>query len=116
VDTSPACLRRLATFGHRCTLRARISNTSRSRQPRARGDVAERSEIRAIPLAAGVLARAGIVLSPAVGAVLMSLSTVTSAIDAPQLLRRACHRQPAHDALLGLISDLRESAEHLPPT
>src|SRR6266704_985772 len=42
----------------------------------------------AIPLAAGVLARAGILLSPAVGAVLMSVSTVIVAINA-QLLRRA---------------------------
>jgi Cu2+-exporting ATPase len=44
--------------------------------------------IVAIPLAAGVLARYGIVLSPAVGAVLMSLSTVIVAVNA-QLLRRA---------------------------
>ena len=44
--------------------------------------------IIAIPLAAGVLASKGIVLSPAVGAVLMSLSTVVVAINA-QLLRRA---------------------------
>jgi Cu2+-exporting ATPase len=44
--------------------------------------------ILAIPLAAGVLASNGIVLSPAVGAVLMSLSTVIVAINA-QLLRRA---------------------------
>jgi Cu2+-exporting ATPase len=42
----------------------------------------------AIPLAAGVLARAGILLSPAIGAVLMSLSTVIVAINA-QALRRA---------------------------
>jgi P-type Cu2+ transporter len=41
----------------------------------------------AIPLAAGVLASRGIVLSPAVGAVLMSASTVIVAINA-QLLRR----------------------------
>ena len=41
----------------------------------------------AIPLAAGVLAPWGIVLSPAVGAVLMSLSTVIVAVNA-QLLRR----------------------------
>ena len=41
----------------------------------------------AIPLAAGVLARAGILLSPAIGAVLMSLSTVIVAVNA-QLLRR----------------------------
>jgi Cu2+-exporting ATPase len=44
--------------------------------------------IVAIPLAAGVLASRGIVLSPAVGAILMSLSTVIVAINA-QLLRRA---------------------------
>jgi len=42
----------------------------------------------AIPLAAGVLAGWGIVLAPAVGAVLMSLSTVIVALNA-QLLRRA---------------------------
>ena len=41
----------------------------------------------AIPLAAGVLASQGIVLTPAVGAILMSLSTVIVAINA-QLLRR----------------------------
>jgi Cu2+-exporting ATPase len=43
--------------------------------------------IFAIPLAAGVLAPIGILLSPAVGALLMSLSTVIVAINA-QLLRR----------------------------
>jgi Cu2+-exporting ATPase len=42
----------------------------------------------ASPLAAGVLERWGLVLSPAVGAVLMSLSTIIVAINA-QLLRRA---------------------------
>jgi P-type Cu2+ transporter len=40
----------------------------------------------AIPLAAGVLAWAGIILTPAVGAVLMSLSTVIVAVNA-RLLR-----------------------------
>ena len=44
--------------------------------------------IVAIPLAAGVLAWAGILLAPAVGAILMSASTVVVAINA-QLLRRA---------------------------
>jgi Cu2+-exporting ATPase len=44
--------------------------------------------IAAIPLAAGVLARWGVVLAPAVGAVLMSVSTVIVAVNA-QLLRRA---------------------------
>lgn len=42
----------------------------------------------AIPLAAGVLSPWGIVLSPAVGAILMSLSTIIVAINA-MLLRRA---------------------------
>jgi Cu2+-exporting ATPase len=41
----------------------------------------------AIPLAAGAMAWAGITLSPAVGAVLMSLSTIVVALNA-QLLRR----------------------------
>jgi Cu2+-exporting ATPase len=40
-----------------------------------------------IPLAAGVLAWAGFTLPPAVGAVLMSLSTIVVALNA-QLLRR----------------------------
>ena len=43
--------------------------------------------IIAIPLAAGVLAWAGIILAPAIGAVLMSLSTVIVSINA-QLLKR----------------------------
>jgi Cu2+-exporting ATPase len=41
----------------------------------------------AIPLAAGVLAWAGVTLSPAVGAILMSASTIVVALNA-QLLRR----------------------------
>ena len=43
--------------------------------------------IVALPLAAGILAWAGILLSPAVGALLMSISTIVVAINA-QLLRR----------------------------
>ena len=43
--------------------------------------------IVAIPLAAGVLAPVGFVLSPAVGAILMSVSTIVVALNA-QLLRR----------------------------
>jgi Cu2+-exporting ATPase len=43
--------------------------------------------IVAIPLAAGVLAHRGILLSPAVGAVLMSLSTVIVAVNAQSLRR-----------------------------
>jgi P-type Cu2+ transporter len=48
--------------------------------------------VLAIPLAAGVLASAGFVLSPAVGAILMSASTVIVALNA-QLLRRVDLRQ-----------------------
>jgi len=44
--------------------------------------------VLAIPLAAGVLAHWGVLLHPAVGAILMSLSTVVVAMNA-QLLRRA---------------------------
>jgi Cu2+-exporting ATPase len=43
--------------------------------------------VLAIPLAAGALAWAGFTLSPAVGAALMSLSTIVVALNA-QLLRR----------------------------
>ena len=43
--------------------------------------------IVAIPLAAGALAWAGFTLPPAVGAVLMSVSTIVVALNA-QLLRR----------------------------
>ena len=43
--------------------------------------------VAALPLAAGVLAGAGILLSPAVGAILMSASTLVVAANA-QLLRR----------------------------
>src|SRR5699024_11132043 len=41
--------------------------------------------ILAIPVAAGILAPIGIILSPAVGAVLMSLSTIIVAINAKLL-------------------------------
>jgi len=44
--------------------------------------------VAAIPLAAGALARWGVLLAPAIGAVLMSVSTVIVAVNA-QLLRRA---------------------------
>jgi Cu2+-exporting ATPase len=51
----------------------------------------------AIPLAAGVLAFAGITLPPAAGAVLMSVSTIVVALNA-QLLRRLSLR-PAGERL-----------------
>lgn len=46
----------------------------------------------AIPLAAGVLYRSGIVLGPATGAVLMSLSTIIVAINAQLLKRKIVHK------------------------
>ncbi|HTE66285.1 MAG TPA: HAD-IC family P-type ATPase, partial [Candidatus Binatia bacterium] len=51
----------------------------------------------AIPLAAGVLASAGILLSPALGAVLMSVSTVIVAVNA-RLLRSEGGRRRAGPA------------------
>ena len=48
----------------------------------------------AIPVAAGVFAWAGIVLAPALGAVLMSVSTIVVALNA-QLLRRVDLRPEA---------------------
>ncbi len=45
--------------------------------------------ILAIPLAAGVLAPWGIILHPAIGAILMSASIVTVAINAQSLRRTA---------------------------
>jgi len=54
--------------------------------------------VAAIPLAAGALSWAGVTLSPAAGAVLMSLSTIVVALNA-QLLRRLDLRpsQSTHD-------------------
>ena len=45
------------------------------------------NNIIALPLAAGVLAPLGILLPPAIGALIMSINTVVVAINA-QLLRR----------------------------
>jgi Cu2+-exporting ATPase len=60
----------------------------------------------AIPLAAGVLAPWGVLLSPAVGALLMSLSTVIVAINA-QFLRRANLEIPG-------LRDISSSADTRP--
>src|SRR3954454_22370440 len=56
--------------------------------------------IVAIPLAAGVLAFAGLTLSPAVGAIFMSASTVVVALNA-QLLRRVQLRPVGTDPVVG---------------
>jgi Cu2+-exporting ATPase len=47
-----------------------------------------------LPLAAGVLSWAGITLAPAVGAVLMSLSTIVVALNAQLLRRLDLRREP----------------------
>jgi len=49
----------------------------------------------ALPLAAGVLAPVGFILSPAVGAVFMSLSTIVVAINAQLLRRTELSKSPA---------------------
>jgi Cu2+-exporting ATPase len=51
--------------------------------------------VLAIPLAAGVLAWAGVVLAPAVGAVAMSLSTIVVAANA--MLLRGLELRPVDD-------------------
>jgi Cu2+-exporting ATPase len=48
----------------------------------------------AIPLAAGALASVGFTLSPAVGAILMSLSTIIVALNAQLLRRLDLHPRP----------------------
>jgi Cu2+-exporting ATPase len=61
--------------------------------------------VLAIPLAAGVLYRAGVLLSPAVGAVLMSASTLVVALNA-RLLGRTGHGspdQPGHTAPIARV-------------
>jgi Cu2+-exporting ATPase len=62
-----------------------------------------------VPLAAGVLAPIGFVLSPAVGAILMSASTIVVALNA-QLLRRI-NLDPAH---LAAINDDDRRATGVP--
>ena len=64
--------------------------------------------ILAVPLAAGVLAPIGFVLSPAVGAILMSASTIVVALNA-QLLRRI-DLDPAH------LAPTESKEEHTTPT
>ncbi|HVF14832.1 MAG TPA: copper-translocating P-type ATPase [Acidimicrobiales bacterium] len=64
--------------------------------------------VAAIPLAGGALSWAGVSLSPAVGAVLMSLSTIVVALNA-QLLRRVQLRPPTSTTV-----DPKEHDEALP--
>jgi P-type Cu2+ transporter len=76
VDSDPADVVKLINFG-KATYKKMIQNLI----------YATAYNVVAIPLGAGVLFWAGIMINPAVGAVLMSLSTVAVAINA-QLLRK----------------------------
>jgi len=76
VNSNPGDIASLILFG-KATYRKMIQNFA----------WATGYNVVAIPLAAGVLYTAGILISPAVGAILMSASTVVVAINA-QLLRR----------------------------
>lgn len=75
VNSNPKDIVKLISFG-KATYRKMIQNLF----------WAAGYNIVAVPLAAGALAFAGIILSPAIGAVLMSLSTVIVAVNA-QLLK-----------------------------
>ncbi|MGE5602779.1 MAG: heavy metal translocating P-type ATPase, partial [Nitrososphaerales archaeon] len=57
----------------------------------------------ALPLAAGVLAPIGIILSPALGAVFMSVSTIVVALNA-QLLRGLKLGQPTNSNQASTVS------------
>ena len=81
--------------------------------------------VLAIPLAAGVLAWAGLTLSPAVGAILMNVSTITLALNAQTLRRidlRPAERPPdggrrhlpAHQGLTSVIQCQRRSPDSPP--
>ena len=76
VNSNPSAIVNLILFGAR-THRKMVQNHF----------WAAGNNVLAIPLAAGVLSWAGIVVSPALGALLMSVSTVVVALNA-QLLRR----------------------------
>jgi Cu2+-exporting ATPase len=76
VESNPKDIANLILFG-KATYRKMIQNLF----------YATAYNVVAIPLAAGVLYQQGIMISPAVGAALMSLSTVVVALNA-QLLKR----------------------------
>ena len=67
--------------------------------------------IVAIPLAAGAFAWAGITLAPAVGAVLMSVSTIVVALNAQLLRRVRLGPDPAACATRGSWSQRATGAE-----
>jgi Cu2+-exporting ATPase len=65
--------------------------------------------IVAIPLAAGILASFGVIIDPAVGAILMSLSTIIVAINS-QTLRRY---EPETEMPMGKASATQHKMEHV---
>jgi Cu2+-exporting ATPase len=71
VNSNPLDVVRLILFG-KATYRKMVQNLAWTTG----------YNVVAMPLAAGVLYKAGILLSPAAGAVLMSLSTVVVAVNA----------------------------------
>ena len=78
VNSNPKDISNLVLFG-KATYKKMIQNLA----------WATGYNVIALPLAAGVLSKAGILLSPAAGAVLMSLSTVIVAINAGMLKLRS---------------------------
>jgi Cu2+-exporting ATPase len=87
VNSNPLDITALIFFG-RATYRKMVQNLA----------WATGYNIVAIPLAAGVLSSIGVVLSPEIGAVLMSLSTVIVAINARLLRLKKDIGQPEGDA------------------
>ncbi|MET7304444.1 heavy metal translocating P-type ATPase [Embleya sp. NPDC005575] len=86
----------LASDDPRAVLGVRRLSTAVYRKMRQNLAWAAGYNIVTVPLAAGTLAWAGVVLPMEVGAILMSLSTVVVALNA-QLLRRLDLRPTAHD-------------------
>jgi Cu2+-exporting ATPase len=97
VNSNPLDIAALIRFG-RATYRKMVQNLI----------WATGYNVVAIPLAAGVLHNVGIVLSPEVGAILMSLSTVIVAINA-RLLRVRKEQIPTRDATVASARTYRWS-------
>jgi Cu2+-exporting ATPase len=89
VNSNPADVVRLILFG-KATYRKMVQNLMWATGYNA----------VAMPLAAGILYKAGILLSPAIGAVLMSLSTVVVAVNAGLLRVRMSHADALRQARL----------------
>ncbi len=90
-ESSPEDIAQLIVFG-RATYRKMVQNLV----------WATGYNVVAIPLAAGVLYQQGIMISPAVGAALMSLSTIVCAINA-QLLKRSFKKEVSVSNIYGSL-------------